>query len=98
MSLYNNVKSGEIEGSATAIQLPDIEVGVVWIRADPANGDKVYVGGPGVTAEDGTQDATTGVPLEAGDWTPPLVVKNLSEIWIIGASADDDVFYIASGG
>lgn len=97
MSLVNDIKSGEIEGSATAKQLPDVDCGVVWIKADDANTGKIYVGGSGVTAEDGTQDATTGFPLAAGEVTPSLLVSNLNEIYIICASADDDCFYIATG-
>lgn len=95
-SLYNNPKSGEIEGSATAKQLPDVECSVVTFKADAANGDIVYVGGSGVTVQDGTQDATTGYPLAAGE-SVTIFVKNLDEVYIICASADDDLFYIATG-
>jgi hypothetical protein len=95
-SLYNNLKNGEVEGSATAVQMSSIECSVVTLKADPANTGYIWFGGTGVTAQDGTADVTTGFPLAAGEQLT-LFVKNLNEIFYICDSADDDFFYVASG-
>lgn len=95
-SLFNQIKSGEVEGSATAVQMANLECGMVQLKADAANGDIIYFGGAGVTVQDGTADTTTGYPLSAGE-TLTLFVRNLNEIYYICASADDDFFYIATG-
>jgi hypothetical protein len=64
LPIYDEVKSGEIAGSATAADLPDIPVapGIVYLRGAHDNAGKVYLGKTGnvVTKADGSTDTTTG--------------------------------------
>lgn len=92
-SIANKIVCGEVSGSATAKQLPDIDGGLVWIQALDTNAGNVYVGGAGVTIPDGTTDVTSGMTLAAGDWFGPLTIKNLSMLYIICTNAGDDITY-----
>ena len=65
--LYEAVVSGELAGSVTAVQCPDVVCNAVQFAAASSNTGSVYVGGPGVTAPDGTTDMTTGMELHTGD-------------------------------
>jgi len=93
------VATGEIAGSATAKQLPDVAVaGTVLIKALAGNSGNVYLGIAGtVTKADGTQDATTGLELDSGDQVE-LAVSNLNELYIICDNAGDDLSYVIFGG
>ena len=97
MEVYNRVQSGELAGSATAVQMPDIDCRAVIFCGAKSNDNKVYIGGAGVTVPDGTTDTTSGLELEAGDMTPPLPVSNLKLFYYICASATDDLLYLALG-
>ena len=93
----SKVQSGEVSGSATAKQLPDIPCRMVKIVAVGSNAGNVYLGGVGVTAIDGTTDTTSGFEMDAGvstDWMP---VSNLNVFYIICDNAGDDITYIALG-
>ena len=92
-SIANVIVSGEVSGSATAKQLPDITGGLVWIQALFTNAGNVYVGAAGVTIPDGTTDTTSGVALDAGDWLGPLSLANLNKLYIICDNAGDDITY-----
>ena len=93
--LYDRVKSGEISGSATAKQLPDVSCQTVMFVAANSNVGDVYIGGSGVTAPNGTQDATTGFELKPSAQTPWLTVRNLDRFYIICDNAGDDLLYLA---
>jgi hypothetical protein len=93
--LFTVVKSGEIAGSATAAQLPDIACRAVMFKAVGSNVGNVYLGAAAVTKVDGTTDATTGYELKAGDATPMLLVDNLNRFYIICDNAGDDLTYLA---
>ena len=97
MEVYNSVKTGELQGSATALQLPDISCRMVMFVAEAANVGKVYLGGAGVTVVDGTTDTTSGLQLSAGDATPFIPVSNLNLLYRICDNAGDDLTYIAVG-
>ena len=97
MEVYSEVRSGEIAGSATAKQLPDIDCRAVMFKAALSNTGNVYLGGVGVTKPDGTQDATTGLELDAGDVTQFMPVRNLNVFYIICDNAGDDLVYLAVG-
>tara|TARA_Y100000310_G_scaffold340684_2_gene437321 strand:+ start:2115 stop:2414 length:300 start_codon:yes stop_codon:yes gene_type:complete len=86
---------GEISGSATAKQLPDVAVaGTVLLKGQVANAGNVYVGlANTVTVVDGTQDITSGLELDAGDEIE-LSVENLNELFIICDNAEDDLSYM----
>lgn len=90
----NNIKCGEIAGSATAAQMPDISCLVVTFKAVASNAGNVYIGGTGVTKPDGTTDTTTGFELDAGQELP-LHISNLNALYYICDNAGDDLVYIA---
>jgi hypothetical protein len=97
MQVYNKVQSGEIAGSATAKQLPDISCRLVYFVAPNTNAGDVYIGGAGVTVPDGNQDATSGYELKASAQSPGFQVSNLNLLYIICDNAGDDLVYIALG-
>ena len=90
---YDSVASGELQGSASALQLPDIPCRAVFFTAIASNAGKVYLGGPGVTAPDGTTDTTSGIELQAGDETPFIPISNLNKLYRICENAGDDLTY-----
>jgi hypothetical protein len=92
---YNTVKSGELAGSATALQMPNVVCKMVKFKARGDNVGNVYIGGAGVTTPDGTSDSTTGFELDAGQETGWLPVDNLNTFYRICDQAGDDLTYIA---
>ena len=92
---YGKIQSGERQGSATAVQLPDIPCRAVAISALSSNAGSVWLGGSGVTVADGTTDTTSGLELEAGDMTQFIPVDNLNVFYIICDNAGDDIVYLA---
>jgi hypothetical protein len=94
---HSTVQSGEVSGSATAKQLPDIPCRAVSITALVGNAGNVYLGGAGVTIPDGTTDTTSGLTLDAGVTTDWMPVTNLNLFYIICDNAGDDITYLALG-
>lgn len=94
---YENagVRSGELAGSATAVQMPDIACRLVNFKAVNGNAGMVYIGGAGVTAPDGTTDETTGFELDADASTGLIPCQNLNQFYRISDNAGDDLTYIA---
>jgi len=95
MPTFNRVKSGELAGSATAAQMPDISCRMVMFTGVLGNAGNVYIGGAGVTVPDGTTDVTSGFELDAGVSTPWLPVSNLNVFYRICDNAGDDLVYVA---
>lgn len=94
--VFNSVKSGEIAGSATAVQLPNIPCRLAIITAMIGNAGNVYIGGAGVTIPEGTADATAGLVLDAG-MSVTLPIRNLNLLYLISDNAGDDLTYLALG-
>lgn len=94
---YEGVKSGELAGSATALQLPDIPCRMVWFTGVVSNAGNVYLGGAGVTKPDGTTDVTTGIEIDAGVTIGPIPVDNLNRFYRICDNAGDDLTYLTLG-
>ncbi len=92
---YNVVKSGEIQGSATAAQMPDISCRAVAFSADSSNAGSIFIGGAGVTIPDGTTDTTSGLELQPGDMMQFVPVPNLNLFYRICDNAGDDLSYLA---
>ena len=92
---YDKVLSGEIQGSATAAQCPDISCRAVTFKALSDNVGNVYIGGPGVTVADGTSDATSGVEMAPGDWLQFNPCSNINIFYYICDNAGDDMCYLA---
>ena len=91
---FTEVKSGELAGSASAAQLPNIACKLAKLKARGDNAGSVYLGGAGVTKPDGTTDVTTGIELAAGDETGWLPIDNLNRLYRICDNAGDDLTYM----
>lgn len=88
-------KHGELAGSATAAQGPDVQVSFVRFKAAFDNAGRVYLGASnGVTKKDGSTDVTTGYELSAGEETPWLPAENVNLFWYICDNAGDDLTYL----
>jgi len=90
---YDDGSSGELQGSASALQLPNIPCEAVFFTALASNAGKVYLGFVGVTLPDGTTDTTSGIELQAGDMTPFIPISNLNKLYRICENAGDDLTY-----
>ncbi len=88
-------RSGELAGSASAVQMPNIPCTTVRFKARSDNAGSVYIGVSGVTAPDGTTDTATGFELDAGDDTGWMVCTNMNQFWRISDNAGDDLTYLA---
>ena len=95
---YSEVLCGELQGSATALQMPNVACELVCFKALADNAGNVYIGKAAVTKADGTTDTTTGLQLDAGDYSPWFPVKNLNVFYRICDNAGDDLTYIALRG
>lgn len=92
---YQNVRCGELAGSATALQLPNVPCSLVRFKAVASNAGNVYLGGAGVTVVNGTTDVTTGLEIGPGEDTGWLPVDNLNRFYRICDNAGDDLTYLA---
>lgn len=90
----NKIRCGEIAGSATAAQMPDVPGDLIYIKAAYDNAGRVYIGGAGVTVKNGTTDITTGLELSAGEQIV-APVGNLQLLYYICDNAGDDLTYIS---
>jgi hypothetical protein len=88
-------KNGELAGSATAVQMPDVACSMVRFKAVHDNAGNVYIGAEGVTVANGSTDTTTGFLLDAGDDTGFIPCDNLSRFYRICDNAGDDLTYLA---
>ena len=95
LQVLTSVSSGEVSGSTTAKQLPNVPARRVFIQAVSTNAGSVYIGGPGVTIPDGTTDTTSGIQLEAGKGLD-LWIENLNLLYIICDNAGDDITYLVN--
>jgi len=91
---YSTVACGELQGSATALQMPSVACKLVKFKARNDNAGNVYIGTSGVTKPDGTTDTTTGFELDAGEETGWLPASNLNIFYRICDNAGDDLTYI----
>ncbi len=89
------LSSGELAGSTSALQGPNVPCSRARFKARDDNAGNVYIGGVGVTVPDGTTDATTGFQLDAGEETGWLPLSNLNEMYRISDNAGDDLTYLA---
>ena len=86
--------TGELAGSATAVQMPNIAARLVKLKAVASNAGNVYIGfNNSVSKPNGTTDGHTGFELAPGDdsgWWP---IDNLNRLWRICDNAGDDLTY-----
>ncbi len=92
---FSTPMSGELAGSITEVQMPDIACSVVKFKAVADNVSNVYVGAEDVTIVSGGTDTTTGLELAPGDETGWLIIDNLNRFWRICDAAGDDLTYMA---
>ena len=97
MEIYNSIATGELQGSASALQLPDINCRMVMFKALGSNAGDVYLGISGVTVVNGTTDTTSGWELAAGEQTQWIPVTNLNILYRICDNTGDDLVYMAIG-
>ena len=93
--MYASVASGELAGSAVAVQMPNVVCKLVKFKARSDNVGSVYIGGAAVTKPDGVTDTTTGLQLSAGEETGWLPIDNLNRLYRICDNAGDDLTYLA---
>lgn len=92
--VFTKIACGELAGSASALQMPDVACKLVKFKALNDNAGDVYIGGSGVTVADGTTDVTTGLEIAAGEETGWLPVSNLNLFYRICDNAGDDLTYL----
>jgi hypothetical protein len=87
--------TGELAGTTTIEQMPDITCRMVMFKAHADNVGNVYIGASTVTVADGITDTTTGFQMDAGDSSPWLLVPNMNKLYRICDNAGDDLTYMA---
>ncbi len=91
---YTEVRSGELAGSASAAQLPNVACKLAKLKARSTNAGSVYLGASTVTLPNGSTDATTGIELTAGDETGWLPIDNLNRLYRICDNTGDNLTYM----
>jgi len=97
IEVYNRIATGELAGSATALQMPNIPCRMCCFKAVASNVGNVYLGVSTVTKVNGTTDTTSGFELGTGETSPWFPVSNLNLFYRICDNAGDDLTYIAIG-
>ena len=92
---YNSIAAGEMIAGTVAAAGGTAPARLVWLVAHLTNTGTIYVGGSGVTAPDGTADATTGFPLSPGDQFGPLPIPNVSVLQFVASAAGQRLSYFA---
>jgi hypothetical protein len=91
---YTQVVTGEIISGTVRATMPNVPVKYVYFQGWPGNSGTVYFGGTGVTAPNGTADATSGIPLTGGQFSPWHSIDNLNRMGhIASASAQRLIYY-----
>jgi len=92
---FVGIASGEVAGSATAAQLPNIGCQFAKLKAEYNNVGRVYLGNSSlVTKAAGTTTITAGLQLSAGEETGWLPIINLNLLWRICDNAGDSLTYL----
>ena len=98
MEVYNHIAHGELAGSATAVQMPDVPCRLCCFKASYDNVGRVYLGSSAaVTKAAGTSTVTGGLQLSAGEQTLWFEASNLNLFWRICDNTGDDLTYITQG-
>lgn len=91
---YTTLATGELQGSASALQMPSVACSLARFKARGDNAGNVYIGVSGVTKPDGTTDTTTGIELSAGEDSGWIPVDNINRFFRICDNAGDDLTYM----
>lgn len=90
---YTTVANGELQGVASATQLPDVAGKVAILKARLSNTGNVYIGKTGVAVPNNTTDTTSGLELAPGDFVM-LPIDNLNRLYRICDNATDGLTYL----
>lgn len=90
---YKEFDTGELAGSTSITQFPDIACKTVLIKAKHDNAGRVYVGKSDVTVPNEVLDATAGYPLAAGEEVR-IFCGNLEMIYYRCDNAGDAIHYL----
>jgi len=92
---YKTLLTGELAGTVTAVQMPDIPCSKVKFKAVRSNSGNVYIGVEGVTkVAGGANNTTSGYELDAGEETDWLWIDNLNKLYRICDNAGDELVYV----
>jgi hypothetical protein len=92
---YPVFKTGELAGTATELQCPNIGCDMVNVKAKSDNAGKVYIGWmTGVAVAGANTSTVVGFELAAGEATGWIPVDNLAKLWRICDNAGDDCTYM----
>ena len=86
-------ETGEVSGSITPKQLPEIKCEAVKIKAVGNNPTNVYVGQAGVHTVKAADREDVGWELDAGEETPWYFIHNLNQLYIVSDATGDDIVY-----
>ena len=94
---FSSFKTGELAGSTSAAQCPNIPCQRLTIKALGANSGKLYIGATsGVTKKDGSTDITTGFELAAGESVTVYPQgQNMNTVYYISDNSGDGFTYLA---
>lgn len=92
---YGVVISGELAGTTTAVQLPNIECAIAYFVAHADNMGAVYLGGDSsVEAVSNTTNTVAGIQIDAGITTPWFPIGNLKTLYMICDNESDGLTYL----
>lgn len=85
--------TGEVSGSISPKQLPEIDCQAAKVKAVASNPTNVYVGQGGVHIVQAADREDVGWELDAGEETPWYFIHNLNQLYIVCDAAGDDIVY-----
>ena len=95
MRAFKTIQTGEVTGTTSAVQMPNVPCSYVKIKAQVANSGNVLIGGAAtMTVPDGVGDSTTGYELDSGQEIE-VWVENLNKLYLIASASGNHVTYIA---
>lgn len=84
---YESFDAGVFEGSAVAVACSDIPCEMIFFCAPTSNAGTIWIGGTSVAEN-------AGFPIERGECTGWIPVKNAKKIYYICGNATDKLFYM----
>lgn len=89
------ISCGELEYSATAVQMPNIPATWIMLHAPESNTGPIIVGaGADVTDADGSTNTTAGFKVEDGASTEWMPLVNLERLWYFCETEGDSICYV----
>lgn len=92
--VYASPASGELAGSASAVQMPNIKCQMVKFKALAGNTSNIYIGISGVTVASTNTNTTAGLQMAPGDDSGWILVNNLNVLYYICSNANDVLTYL----